>query len=121
MIEFLADPYTKKQSPEKKTKNWNKILKKINSEFRLNNINWWKHYNRIRGNSLKMIKNNPKMEYEYQAHIDSIKKEISKKFLKEIQETKNFFSNEGSSNTYFEKEEIEEQIKWIKKQVSQTI
>ncbi|KAJ3438652.1 nuclear intron maturase 1 -related [Anaeramoeba flamelloides] len=113
MIEFIADPYTKKTITREK-KNWNKILKKINSEFRLNNINWWKHYNRIRGNSLKMIKNNPKMEYEYQAHIDSIKKEIIKKFLKEIQETKNFFSNEESSNTYFEKKEIEEQIKWIK-------
>ncbi|KAJ3428417.1 hypothetical protein M0812_25184 [Anaeramoeba flamelloides] len=62
MVKFMSDPNTKKIITQEKNKNWEKILEKINSEFKLNNINWWKHYNQIRGNNLKMIKNNTKME-----------------------------------------------------------
>ncbi|KAJ6241142.1 nuclear intron maturase 1 [Anaeramoeba flamelloides] len=121
MIDFISDPSTKKTIIREKTKNWEKILKKINTEFKLNNINWWKHYNQIRGNNPKMIKNNPKMEREYKEHIDTIKKKINKKFLKEIENTKSFYETEKEPLkplNFFEKEEIEEQLKifqtWIK-------
>ncbi|KAJ3447536.1 nuclear intron maturase 1 -related [Anaeramoeba flamelloides] len=57
------------------------------------------------------------MEREYKEHIDTIKKKINKKFLKEIENTKPFYETEKKPLkplNFFEKEEIEGQLKWIK-------
>ncbi|KAJ3425354.1 hypothetical protein M0812_27792 [Anaeramoeba flamelloides] len=57
------------------------------------------------------------MEREYKEHIDTIKKKINKKFIKEIENTKPFYETEKKPLkplNFFEKEEIEGQLKWIK-------
>ncbi|KAJ3446854.1 hypothetical protein M0812_07849 [Anaeramoeba flamelloides] len=61
-----------------------------------------------------MIKNNNKMEKEYQEHINSIKKEINSEFLIEIENSENLYKTEKPEKITFKLEEIEEQIKRTK-------
>ncbi|KAJ3445654.1 RNA-directed DNA polymerase from transposon x-element-like protein-related [Anaeramoeba flamelloides] len=120
---LISNPAIKKIVTRNKYKNWEKILDKINFEFQCNNINWWKHHNRIKGNNLKMIKNNQKMEKEYFAHVNSITNPVNQELLQQITDTKKLFKTKNNTQNqnktdpnkpFFSVEEIKEQIQWIK-------
>ncbi|KAJ3446868.1 RNA-directed DNA polymerase from transposon x-element-like protein-related [Anaeramoeba flamelloides] len=98
------------------SENWKieKIL--IGGDFNLNNEQMGK-ITELRKNNFQIIQNEIPSRRIQRTHRHNKEKKSTKKFLKEIENTKPFYETEKKPLkplNFFEKEEIEGQLKWIK-------